>query len=132
MSKKSKAQREKRKNKKLRLAERASPSTSPTLADPKVRKASLVNLVRQLPWDLKSHHNSRCGTPPEVTFVLIADPSERFDGAVKQWPVHPEEGVAILVAPGATEKVAITAGVIFPRKVSDVEPGPKSFGQQEN
>jgi hypothetical protein len=137
MSKKSKAQREKRKNKKLKLAERATstPSksaTSGTLADPKVRHSTLKSLVRQIPPDLKSLIVSRCGSPEEVTFLLVADPAQRVDGRVAQWPIDPEEGVAVLLAPGATEKVAITAGVIFPRNESAVEPAPRSFGQQEN
>lgn len=137
MSKKSKEKREKRKSKKLKLAERAMSTrsaspTSNTLADPNVRRATLRNLVRQVPSDLKSLIVSRCGSPEEVTFLLLADPAQRIDGRLAQWPIDPEVGVAVLLAPGAAEKVAITAGVIFPRKDGNVEPAPQSFGQQEN
>lgn len=132
MSKKSRAQRDKRKSKKRKLAERVKPSTPASLADPNVRHATLKNLVRQIPPDLKSLIVSRCGSPEEVTFLLLADPAERFDGHLAQWPIDPEDGVAVLLAPGATEKVAITAGVIFPKKADEVEPAPKILHQQEN
>lgn len=121
MSKKSKKQRDRRKQKQSKLVERTRTSTSSTIDDPHVRKASLVNLVRGLPWDLKSYLISHCGAPPEVTFMLVADPTERFDRTVKQWPIHPDDGVAIFVTPGATKKVAITTGVILREKQGDTD-----------
>lgn len=137
MSKKSKDKRAKRKSNKLRLAERAKStrSESSTLADAKVRQAVLRNLVRQMPPDLKSRLVSRCGSPEKVTFLLLADPAHRFDGGLFQWPIAPQEGVTVLLAPGATEKVALTAGVILPRqKNAEVESisAFESAGQRTN
>lgn len=106
MSKKSQAQRQKRKNKKLN---RTPAQRRTTLADPKVRLSSLKSIVREFPSDLKSIIVSRTGLVEKVTFMLLAEPQQRFDGSVQDWPVATFDGVAVLMAPGVSDKVAITS-----------------------
>lgn len=116
MSKKSKAQRDRRKNKKLKNTRPAMPSTAHTLADPTDRHTALRSLVRQIPPEMKSALVSRCGSPEQVTFLLLADPSERFDGRMFQWPLFPKDNAVVLVTDGASDKVAFLVGTIVSKE----------------
>jgi hypothetical protein len=112
MSKKSKEQREKRKRK-------SALQNGMTVCRPESsnRLAWLRNAVRSGLAHSRREIAERCNAPLErLTLLLLAAPGERIDDQEDPVPLYTHDGVAVLVTPDATGRVAITSGFIHPKK----------------
>lgn len=112
MSKKSKAQREKRKNKKSAFTSRATASRP----ESSNRLAWMRNAVSSSLAPIRRGIAERCDVPLEkLTLLLLAARGERI-GDEEAIPLYTHDGVAVLVTPAAAGNVAITSGFFLRRK----------------
>lgn len=118
MSKKNRIKREKSKEKKLRQVRGPRKRRTVTFADPDKRLIWLRNTVRDMPPSMKAIVGE-CGPPEKVTPVMLVDPKRELSVGVEDaWPMSVHEGVFVMMAPGASEKVAFTAVTLAKQKVA--------------
>lgn len=110
MSKKNRSKRQKRKNKKSNRGTELRKQHYLSLADPEERGAFFRRTLRGMPSSLKEALVSRCGPPEKIAFLLLVDTARKLKaGEVHAWPMTIHDGVIVMMAPGAAEKVAVAA-----------------------
>ncbi len=122
MSKKSKAKRAKRKNRKSAAFTSGVTASRPEASS---RLAWMKAAVRSDLTHSRREIAERCDVPLErLTLLLLAARAERIEDEKGPVPLYTHDGLAVFVTPAATGKVAITSGFILPRETDSGTEGP--------